>query len=404
MSYKTEFSSENFLSLGRACYEIGKLMEDLFNSYETLLIPSRGAWPLAEVAVGICKYRAKRLGEEDKLSDVRTISLLKGYAGFKNFKGIKEQDENGKQIIVAPLTADVSIENNLIGVKGMSKDELSEMFTEEIRKYGARLIISFYKSPEERKEDPYFKFFDFLLREVEGRDDLAQEYENFPAIHKAIMMDTAISGRAFTTVMKNLIELGRQPYGLLAVDKDGRKLKKEYKQWLSKWRNSGNLFMTTVHTILSEDRGAGLLGVSAVIYPQLMVRFKNILSPLGAVTWHPLPKYKEYRETFSSFERTLFEAAKVAWAEEEMPERKSKYLDSFNKRLGEFHKIVEKYGSRVLIAPVVRDNFIRYPYEKIAESSAHVIHVYFSKRTLDKLYRLFQSFIKTDLNTNYRLR
>jgi len=271
VNYKTEFSSENFLSLGRACYEIGKLMGDLFNSCDTLLIPSRGAWPLAEVAVGICHYRAKRLGEESKLDNVRTISLLRDYARFAGFKSITEQDESGKQIIVAPLTADVSIEDNLIGVEGISKDELSEMLTEEIRKYGPRLINSFYKSPEERKEDPYFKFFNFLLREIEGRDRLAREYEIFPAIRKAIMIDTAISGRAFTTVMRNMIELGRRPYGLLIVDKDGGKLKKEYKQWLSKWRNSGNLFMSTVHNILSEDRGAGLLGVSAVIYPQLMI-------------------------------------------------------------------------------------------------------------------------------------
>jgi len=79
-----------------------------------------------------------------------------------------------------------------------------------------------------------------------------------------------------------------------------------------------------------------------------------------------------------------------------MPERKGKYLDSFYKRLYEFHQIVEKYGTRVLTAPVVRDDFIRYPYEKITESSAHVIHVCFSKRTLDKLYKLFQLFLETD--------
>jgi hypothetical protein len=335
---------------------------------------------------------------------VRIISLLRDYVGFTNFKSITKQYEGGKQIIVAPLTADVSIEDSLIGVEGRSRDELSEMLTEEIRKYGARLINSFYKRPEKRKGDPYFKFFDFILREIEGRDDLAREYEIFPAIRNAIMVDTAISGRAFTTVMKNLIELGRQPYGLLVADKDGGKLKKEYKGWLLKWINSGKLLMTTVHKILSEDRGAGLLGVSGVIYPQLIIRFRDILSPLGAVTWHPLPQYKEYREAFSSFERTLFEAAKVAWAEDEIPERKNEYLDCFNKRLIEFHNIVEKYGSRVLTTPVVRSNFIRYPYKKITESSAHVIHVYFSEHTLDKLRKRFQSFLEADLNANYKLR
>jgi hypothetical protein len=393
-----EFSLENFLSLGKACYELGKKVEELFYVYEydTMIVPSRGACPLAEVSIGIRNYIANQQNEESRLKNVVVSSILKNYPGFEDFQNVlNAKKDKMKKILVIPLTADIGVEPELIDENKISVDKFNEKLTDEIRRYGANLINAFYLDKRERVCDPTFKFFHFLLKEVEGRNELAEEYLNFPKIENAFIIDTVISGRAFTTIINNLEKLNRDVYSLVVIDENGRKLKENYESKLKKlfWQNK--LFVTKTNRILSEDRGAGLLGVSAYIYPNFMVGkfkeyIKNYISDIGPVTWHPLPKNERYEKVFYSFEKALFEATKVAWAEDEAPRRVDGYIKTLEKIRKRFIKNLEEYN--VLKVPDIVNGFPKIPVQKVTESSSHVIHIYFSEREMEKLLRKYQQY------------
>jgi hypothetical protein len=83
-----EFSSENFLSLGRACFEIGKKIEEMFysNGYDTLILPSRGAIPLFTIAILINCYIANQENREIKLKNIAIPSILKNTQVLKVFR------------------------------------------------------------------------------------------------------------------------------------------------------------------------------------------------------------------------------------------------------------------------------------------------------------------------------
>jgi hypothetical protein len=151
----------------------------------------------------------------------------------------------------------------------------------------------------------------------------------------------------------------------LVVDENGRKLKKEYKSKLIKLLHQDKLFQVNTSRLLSEDRGAGLLGVSAYVYPNLMSgRFKELIEDpkeKGAVTWHPLPKIERYKEVFYSFEKTLLEAAKVAWTEDEdYTKRAEGHKKTMEKIRSKFIEYLKK--SNVLKVPDIDRIYLRVPF------------------------------------------
>jgi hypothetical protein len=151
------------------------------------------------------------------------------------------------------------------------------------------------------------------LEVVEGRRKIIEFYEKFPQIEKFVIIDTVISGRASWTILdeweKNGIKIGEEGKiePILLVDEGGRKIKEEFRRYIQTCR-----CCQRIPRILTEDRGAALEGVVAVVYPQLILAAHERQElyhqgyPLFG-SWHSIPlKFQNtYLKIFNEFLSTI---------------------------------------------------------------------------------------------------
>ena len=105
--------------------------------------------------------------------------------------------------MLIPFTADLHLEGKVSGIDQNSCVDYT-------RNYWSQVTSNFMKEPEERKKDPYFVFFtDYILRKLEKREEDARFYENFPKLNNLVMIDTVISGKASSTILRVLDSLAK---------------------------------------------------------------------------------------------------------------------------------------------------------------------------------------------------
>src|SRR3989337_3862983 len=124
--------------------------------------------------------------------------------------------------------------------------------------------------------------------------------------HKMVIIDTVVSGRASWTILDELkkIEGLEKIVPVLIVDDDGHKLKKRFRSFVD---TKGGI---KIPRIFTEDMGASLEGVLAVIYPGLIIAGEEgrlcdyHCYPLFG-SWHSLPKDSSHQQTFEVLVGTL---------------------------------------------------------------------------------------------------
>ncbi|MEM4270862.1 MAG: hypothetical protein QXO70_02075, partial [Candidatus Pacearchaeota archaeon] len=192
------FSEENMLAYSNACLELALDMPELRETkgFDTLVIPSRGAVPLfLGMVYALEKLRDcsevhkefyENLGVQPMLTPLLPeCSKIANSVVGKDFR-----------VLIIPFTADLNIEK-------FDSETSNDEYTRKTREYWANVSAAFFKSQNNRNQDPYFRsFVDVILRDIECRDYLAKIYEVFPQIKSFAILDTVVSGRASNDILK----------------------------------------------------------------------------------------------------------------------------------------------------------------------------------------------------------
>jgi hypothetical protein len=301
---EAEFSLSNLEAYAQACENIGIRLTEIVEEEKerkkiAILLPSRGAIP---VFIGAC-FGLSNLGVLNKI-DLPPLTCFDYMR--ERLVAVDEDREIKTPVLIFPFTGDVNF-NNLVN----SSEQQLEI-RDNMRRFGARAVIDFFKPPRKRRGLEYRLFLSFL-EVVEKRRGIIEFYENFPQIDRFVVIDTVISGRASWTILneweQNGIEIGEggkiEP--ILVIDVQGKKIKENFRKYIYTCRNS-----YYIPRILTEDRGAALEGVVAVVYPQLILAAheNRELYPQGYPlfgSWHSIPPrfQNTYLKIFNEFLATI---------------------------------------------------------------------------------------------------
>jgi hypothetical protein len=401
MSLDNIFSNNNMLSYSEACVNMALDMADTRKQrfdFDTLVIPSRGAFPFFLGMV----HAFKRLQNAD--DNIKTIYEAMAIQPMleplmpRDTSVSSDVHKKSLRVLLIPFTADLNIPR-------FDAEESNEEYTEKTREYWARVTHSFFKEPQFRAKNPYFKtFVDIILRDVEGREKTAEIYETFPKIKKFAMIDTVISGRASNDILGAFDDLAIEdcqdggssssdvpPFAFLIVDENGNKLEKHkgFNAYLQgrKDRRMANLY--PIPKIVSEDKNSALLGVSATIYPSLMraskcVEYHNREFFIGAGSWHVNPESVQFKH-FLKFMDLVYSGIDVHASQYSGDEVAKDCLnEKFEAKRLEFINATEDSGAIELseydIAADHRLDVLGKGAVPPYETRSHVIHVPFNQR------------------------
>lgn len=407
MKYTLEriFSEENLLSYGKACTDVAYNLS--IRHFDTLLIPSRGAFPIFLGAIKALNYLSEIFddhGEIDGFKDIyHRLSPTIPVNGWLNKYLPKEnrvkEDERRINILLAPFTADLNLKNGKINELDIIK---------QVRGYWSNVTRSFFLSKEERRENIYFKsYVDTILRFIEGRNELAISYENFPKAKSSVIIDTVISGRASSTILNYMDGLGIDPYSILVVDSNGEKLKSPFKIDLERRQYSGEgskVRFVYTNRIVSEDEGAALEGIIALVYPSVMIRSLDLKEKkflFGAGSWYyPSAGDEIYSQNFDLFMKTINDAIAINVFNNIDGKKHTAYYEKFEKSRNCFLDNMDRYNflglkdDSVEVFKLNEELIVDRPYE----TSSHVLHAPFNKESTEKV---MEHLVVTCFNMEY---
>jgi len=384
-----EFSPSNLESYASACFDVAAdLSEARKKRTNTVLIPSRGAVPIiwgAAYAIDCLKKEHEEYRELYK--SLRIPSEMKGY-GFPAEVPIRDDPtKDGLNLLLFPFTADINM--------GKFREGLdNDFYTDATREFFTKVVGALRKDPAKRLQDPFFKFYYHLLTRVEKRNELAKQTLNFPVINckNMHMIDTAISGRAFTTIYDAFKKIGMEPEMSIIVDEQGGKLRRDLRGKILSGTYP-NAKLHKVRRIFTEDRGASLEGVVGVIYPSLMFHaldIKGMPKPIGAGSWYPIPENPPlYRAVFSTFASMLKAAVRkecASYSDKINKGHEEKELGKQTDRLKDFLRLGLLKGEEIGEFPFP----LAHNPSKTYETGSHVVHVCFSREDSLKILEDFK--------------
>lgn len=393
-SIEREFSPKNLEEYGKAClgigYKIAELIEENDGKYGgeiDILLPSRGAIPFFFGAM----LALNQLGYAGKIE-------LPGLACFDYLRAKipSVRAANPVRVLIFPFTADV----NLSGLEGQ---EDTKEVVDGMRRFGARAFLDLLRSPKERKSREFNLFLAFL-EVVEGKNVLIDFYRKFPRIQNLIVIDTVISGRASWTIFdewekgeKGKMKIGKEARikPILVIDKEGEKLKTRFRKYIDR----GDSYCFPVPRILSEDRGATLEGVVAVIYPDLisLAHKREDIYPQGYPLfglWHsvPLSERDKYHEIFNNF-MSVIEAV-ISPKDYDFRARRENFYESLSKG-----SILSRRGNEIIRFDDLNP-YLNLGPRRVEETSSHVVQAFFSPenqvRLINRIARLLTSYGPSD--------
>lgn len=388
MGLEDIFSEENILGYANACINLALDMPES-KRFDTLIIPSRGALP---IFLGMFHALPKFSWNENHKRFYEGLCVQEIMQPLlpQNSRLNDCLDNNEIKVLLLPFTADLKLH----------KSELEEIeYTRKTREYWARVALSFMRSPQNRVKDPYFKVFtDLILRDIENRGKLAEAYERFPRARDLGLIDTVISGRASNDILQAFDQLSLTediegaspdcllPQSFLIIDENGAKLKSKFSVYLNRKKATGATNLYYMPRIVSEDEGASLEGVAAIVYPSIMEASKKLLFGnreffVGAGSWYIAPQ-SPYKQNFHRFMDLIYKAIDAKYAKD-YQDNPSKEVEIFRAALPEF----VKYASEVDILTKHHESLskVGWPYfyepRTVYETGSHVVHIGFTDKS-----------------------
>lgn len=355
------FSQENMLAYSGACVNMAvDMAEKRYQKrpFDTLVIPSRGAFPFF---LGMTYALDKLRGISDeaaRLSDGLAVQPMLAPLMPEVAKVRTDLDKADLRVLLIPFTADLNVPQF---DPSLDNDE----FVAKTRAYWAHVTAAFFKNPDLRQKDPYFKsFVDVVLRSIEGRGKVADLYEQFPIVRSFGIMDTVISGRASNDILRAFDSIRRCQYdatnsgyegfvpeAFLILHEDGKKLarNKGFSEYLRQKERMGCANMYAIPNIVSEDTNSSLLGVSALVYPSVMRESRHLECAsgreffVGAGSWFIDPEGLN-RSHFRTFMNLVYAGidAKIAADYYSTLDSASSEVERFNQKRLDFLDLAKK--------------------------------------------------------------
>jgi hypothetical protein len=374
-SIEREFSPENIRAYGRMCTDVAWELTEAIDDKRgevTILLPSRGALPIFMGAMLALERNRSLHG----LKIAQKINL----PPLSCFDYVREVIESNPRkgecidVLIFPFTADVNLKDKV------ESEKEARQIVDEMRRFGARAVADFLNPPEERTSFELQLFLAFL-EIVEKRKGIASFYQGLNPAKNLVMVDTVISGRASFTILDELEKIGMdigeegnlRP--ILVIDRNGEQIKSQFGRFI--YNNPRQ--RVDVPRILSEDRGAALEGVVAVVYPGLIIAarksglFGDSYSLLGS--WHNVPPGAKggYLDVFNSFLKAI--DAVVAGRD-------------FEKERADFCVALKRSGVLRVGDAMIDETELNIPgIDSIMETSAHVIQADFSREKTKDIIR-----------------
>lgn len=376
----------NVVSYARAIYHAAKtVVQKAEEGYDGIINPSRGANPIAHGIFSTIRYMAQNNG--NNYAAKRLAERMYFTTG--------DNSNHSFPIVPVPLTADIRMDDGDLKHLGLTVEDVID----KMRYFGADVMKAFSYDPEIRQKDRNFRLLTWLFSNIERRYDVRRFYAELPPVKKPIFIDTAISGRASSTILNGLDLNGFHVYPIVFGDgfteekEDGR-LRKSYKEYLKRRMRLGELQLIEMRRIMTEDQGAALLGVYASFYPQiLMAALEMGLPHASAVTWYDVSQDGRrtfnlpYRETFRSFTDLMERATQMIYSIEvelgdESVELNDKEMlellpqDQLNRKIRNVVETIEKYHVPKIEEPsTIQENF-QLPIARAFETRSHVVHIW----------------------------
>ena len=403
------FSERNMMAYAGACIDLAVSIPERqkITGFDTLIIPSRGALPfflgVAHALEDLSLFGSEQKNFRDNLGVQPVLAPL-----LPEDSQISPNVDGKKiRVLLAPFTADLNIEK-------FDPTTNNTDYTTRTRDYWAKVTAAFFQPPQSRREDPYFRsFVDTVLRGIEGRDEVASGYEAFPEIQSGFsMVDTVISGRAANDILRSFDRLSEvrqdprlRPTAFLVVDNGGSKLRSKppFFAYLNQRKVWGEVELFEMPRIVSEDEGASLLGISAVVYPSVM-RASNALEVavvekgenvrreffVGAGSWYLAPDLRsadsnDCDKNFNWFMDVVYKAIDAKFAAEYEGVAGSDEMMQFRGAREEFVRHAERIKILSLHEQDVSALKLSSRYKPepkgVYETHSHVLHIPFSNRT-----------------------
>lgn len=387
-----ELTDDNVRRYVKAAVDIANSIDLLADyGYRNILIPSRGAYPFFKLAW--------------------TTRLP-----HNRFEGL--------QVVVLPFTA--------TDIEGHTES------SSDIRKYW----VNVYLAMLDNKPNLSLDFYRYILSDVfclgEGESAYIGDVDQiepqstrpkrtvssfFPKTLQnsgTVFIDTVISGMAASTILKEFEARELDYHALLILDAAGTKLAEPYKSYLEKLELEGRVEFFEVPRIFTEDRGPGLLGVTSITYPGLMLKAADSglfhgedFSIPGAGIWLEVPYKKEFDTVDDdpmfrglspwNFSNRVIDIMLLSELRRQVP--------LVNDLTPEISDQLYEYGRRQLISvvngvsmldpdstPFIYSRALEASYRKLGirpmdvnATRSHIIEVRFSPEDTNKIYRKFLS-------------
>ncbi len=185
------------------------------------------------------------------------------------------------------------------------------------------------------------------------------------------------------------------------MDENGAKLKSGFSRYLNRKKIAGKVEMIRTPRIVSEDKGASLLGIAATVYPSIMRASKSLTLDeneffVGAGSWRlcsELGPNNLYQENFFRFMNLVYKAIDARFSYGFSSEGFIGAYKIFSDNHKEFVKwAIDRHilGRHKPDVDVLR---LRYQPSQILnpyETSSHVLHVPFNEFTTKGIYHLLK--------------
>lgn len=212
MSIKKDLAVENVLAYAAACVKVSDhLCYQVTEGRSTVVLPSRGAFPIYETANHIRAYES-------------TV-------------------EHAHNVDIIPFTFDTC----------------QEASSQAVREHWVKVLLA--ESSGDRNDE-----WDFYQK---GLSLLGQPFRRKPLQYgKFVMIDTVISGQAAAEIIEALERHGLDYHLILLADHNGESIKSEFRKELDKYPDRHTLI--PVRRLYTEDRGPAMMGMTTLLLPDLM--------------------------------------------------------------------------------------------------------------------------------------
>lgn len=236
-----DFTREHVTDYADAALKMLDYFQVLFaEGYESVVVPSRGSWPLITAALKAMYIKQQSISDRSKALQSK-LEILKSPL-------------HGATIL--PFSADPRTDSQTSAA---------------IRKFWSHVLDALVKK---NGTSPYLITYKMIVETLAKGSWFDTVGRDLPT-EKFIFVDTVVSGRAICEIIAAFNELGlTQCHFLLIVDTSAQ-IDREYARIIEELEAVNRCTRVPIKKLFTEDRGPAVSGIWSMVYPQVMTKLQK---------------------------------------------------------------------------------------------------------------------------------